>query len=209
MKKVFISVISKEKPNYERIRQLIEEIPEKNLVVCYSNQYIEIAKELKKIFGERILSTIQVLGCSNPKFPEKTEGILFIGEGKFHVVSLAYESKLPTYILEQGKIKKISPQEIEKLEKKEKGMYMKYLNSEKVGVLISTKPGQQRLKKALEFSRNLKDKKAYLFMNNDLNISEFENFGIDCWINTACPRMDLNDISVINLDKLYKLQSSH
>ncbi len=80
---------------------------------------------------------------------------------------------------------------------------MKFLNSEKVGILISTKPGQENLKKALSLkSNNLNGKKFYLFLGNELPSSDFENFaGITSWINTACPRLDF-DSSVMNMSEL-------
>ena len=210
MKTIFIPAKIKRKPNYSKIKDLInKKIPENKIAICYSNQFIEIANELEKVTEKQVLQKIQVLGCSSPKFSPDVEAILIIGQGKFHSVSLAYESKLPTYILEDETISKISQKEIEKLEKKEKGQYLKYLTSKKIGVIVTNKPGQQRIKKALEFKRKLKDKKGYLFIANDINISEFENFGLDSWVNTACPRMDLTQGNIINLDKLEKLNSSH
>ena len=79
---------------------------------------------------------------------------------------------------------------------------MKYLAAGNLGILISSKPGQQRLNKVIDFKKNLKDKKGYLFIANDLNVSEFENFGLDFWVNSACPRMDLNDAPIINMKDL-------
>jgi 2-(3-amino-3-carboxypropyl)histidine synthase len=205
MKNVFISVNVKNEPNYEAVQKLIKKIPEKKLALCYSNQFIEIAKKIYEKNKDKFIYKTQVLGCSNPQFPQEVEGILIIGQGKFHSVSIAYESKLPTYILEGEKINKINNEDIEKLERKERGAYLGYLNAKTIGILISSKPGQERLSKALKFQKSLKNKKSYLFVGNDLNISEFENFGIDFWINTACPRMDLNNAPLINLDKLEKL----
>ncbi len=203
MKTHFIPVISKETLDYSKIKELIQkEMSEKKIAICYSNQFVGIAKELEKKIGKEVLFKTQVLGCSSPKFPKDVEAILIIGQGKFHSVSLAYESKLPTYILENGSVVKIKQEEVEKLRKREQGMYLKYLNSEKVGILVSTKPGQQQLKKSIEFKKNMKDKSSYLFIANDLDISEFENFGIDCWVNSACPRMDLTEGSIINMNKI-------
>jgi len=203
MKTIFIPVVSRLEPNYVKISALVDKkIPEKKIALCYSNQFVELASKLEMKLNKEIVLKIQVLGCSNPKFPQKVEAILVVGQGAFHSASLAYESKLPTYILEGESVEKVEKKEIEKLEKKEKGMYLKYLNSKKIGVLVTNKPGQQRLKRALEFKRKAKNKKIYLFIANDLNISEFENFQIDCWVNTACPRMDLTEGSIINLDKL-------
>jgi 2-(3-amino-3-carboxypropyl)histidine synthase len=207
MKTKFVPVIFKKEPNYKKLNELIEKIPEKKLALCYSNQFIEIAKKIYEKFSKKFIYKIQVLGCSNPKFPAEVEGILIIGQGKFHSVSLAYESRLPTYILENNSIKKIEEKDIEKMEKKEKGAYLKYLNAKKVGILVSTKPGQERLNKAIEFKEKIKGKKVYIFISNNIDISEFENFGIDFWINTACPRMDLVDAPLINLEKLEKLMS--
>ena len=78
---------------------------------------------------------------------------------------------------------------------------MKYLNADKVGILISTKPGQQNLKKAIEFKKHLKNKTSYLFIANNINPNEFENFGILSWVNTACPKLDF-DLPIINIRDL-------
>ncbi len=207
MKTEFISAIIKREPNYEEVVSLVDKkIPEKKLALCYSNQFIEIAKKVGNLLEGKIIQRVQVLGCSRPKFSKDVKAILIIGQGKFHSVSLAYESKLPTYILEDETIEKVLDEEVSKMEKKEKGMYLKYLNSKKIGILVTNKPGQQRMKKALDFQRGLKDKKSYIFIGNDINTSEFENFQIDCWVNTACPRMDLVEESILNLEKLEELE---
>ncbi len=209
MEIIFIPAKIKKEPDYSKISEIInKKISEKKIALCYSNQFIEIAEKIEKIINKKVIQKIQILGCSNPKFSKEVEAIILIGQGKFHSVSLAYESKLPTYILEGEEIKKINKEEIKKMEDKEKRMYLKYLNSDKVGILITTKPGQQRIQKALKFSKNLKEKKKYLFLTNDINPQEFENFQIDCWINTACPRIDLTDGEILNLEKLKKMEEN-
>ncbi len=206
MKKAFIPVVVKREPDYEKVREVVNKIPEKKLGVCYSNQFVEVAKKVVDVIDKKVVCNVQVLGCSSPKFPGETEAILLIGEAEFHAVSLAYESKLPVYVLENDNIRKVDEKEVEKLEKREKGAYMKYLDSKKIGILVSTKPGQEKLNKALEFKKNLKDKEGYLFLSNDINSNEFENFPLDFWVNTACPRMDLEDVSVVNMGKVDGLE---
>ena len=115
---------------------------------------------------------------------------------------MAYESKLPTYVLEGESLWKVSKDDVEKKVKRKKGMLLKYLNSDKIGIMVSTKPGQSRFEKARKFLSELKDKNGYIFIANNLDNSEFENFDIDCWVNTACPRMDLVDGPIINLSDL-------
>jgi 2-(3-amino-3-carboxypropyl)histidine synthase len=128
-----------------------------------------------------------------------------ISSGRFHAVSLALNSNIPVYILESDNLKKISNEEIENLRKKKKSAYLKFLNSEKIGILVSTKPGQENLKRAISLREKLKKKNSYLFISNELNIKEFENFDIQSWVNTACPRMDF-DSPVINISDLESYQ---
>ena len=57
--------------------------------------------------------------------------------------------------------------------------------------MITTKPGQNNLKKALELKA---DKNIYYFLDDTINFAELENFNfIDCWVNTACPRIAYDD----------------
>ena len=202
MKTLFIPAKAKSKVNKPKILTISKRLP-KEIAIAYSIQYKEQAKQIKTLLekSHKINSLIQVLGCSKPKLPKTTQAILLIGSGKFHATSLALETKLPVYILENTKLSKISQQEIEFLEKKQKASYLKFLHADKVGILISTKPGQQNLQKAINLKNKLK-KQSYLFIANNINTSEFENFGLNSYINTACPRMDMNSNSIINIDKI-------
>jgi diphthamide biosynthesis enzyme Dph1/Dph2-like protein len=200
MKTLFIPARINLEINNLKILKISKKLPE-NIAIAYSIQYKNIAEKIKSIIPNKITSFAQVLGCSNPKFSKKTQAILLISSGKFHAISLSKESKLPVFILENNKLERISEQEIKNLENKQKVSYMKFLHSDKVGILISTKPGQENMSKAITLKKKLK-KKSYLFLNNQININEFENFSdIQSWINTACPRLDF-DSSIININKI-------
>ncbi len=204
MKKLFVPCKINKHLDKSKISQLKK--IQKNLSIFYSIQYEDIAKDIKKNLSDshNILNFSQVLGCSKPSISEKTEVILLISSGKFHGISLAYETKKPVFIFDNYNLKKISKKEIENFEAKKKTSYLNYLNSEKIGILISTKPGQNRIKKALELKDKIKDKEVYFFIANNLNFNELENFSkIDSWINTACPRLDLDSSKVINLKDLF------
>ncbi len=196
---------SKSKLNFSNFK-IFKNLP-KNLAIVYSIQFKSLAEKIKSELSKSKQITLfsQVLGCSNPDFPKKTEAILLVGNGKFHAVSLAYESGLKVYLLESDSIKEIEKSEVELISKKEKSALIKYLNSEKIGIIVSTKPGQQRFSRALEFKKKTKNKKSYLFLANDINVSEFENFGLNSYVNTACPRMDLVSSSLININKVINL----
>ncbi len=202
METLFIPAEAKAEVNYSKIEKISKKLP-KSISVVYSIQYKKIAEEIKKILSEKhkITKFTQVLGCSKPKFPKQTKAILLIGSGKFHALSLASEISLPIYILERDKFYKISEKDIDSYKKNKKASYLNFLNSEEAGILVSIKPGQQNLQKALSLKKNLKDKKCYLFLGNNINSEEFENFSIKSWINTACPRLDM-DIRIINVSDL-------
>ena len=202
MKTFFIPARKISKINKSKVLSLTKKIPI-NIAIAYSVQYKEQAKEIKSLLSKshKVNFFTQVLGCSKPNFPKNTKAILLIGNGRFHAISLAFESKLPVYILEDHQLTKISKKEIDVLEQKQKSSYLKFLHADKVGILVSTKPGQQRLKQAIDIKKKLK-KQSYLFISNNINTNEFENFGLDSYINTACPRIDMDSNMVINIDRL-------
>jgi 2-(3-amino-3-carboxypropyl)histidine synthase len=205
MKTLFVPAKSKTELKKSKILFSLKKLPI-NMAIAYSIQYKEQAKEIRQILENthNITSFIQVLGCSKPKFSKDTQAILLISDGKFHATSLAFESNLPVYLLEHNRIDKISDKEIEILKKRNKSAYVRFLDSKEVGIIVSTKPGQQRLNRALEFKRKLKNKHSYLFIGNNIDTSEFENFGLNSWVNTACPRLDMNDARVVNINALIK-----
>jgi len=203
MKTLFIPTKIKSEVNKSKILEISKKLP-KNLAIVYSIQYKDIADEIKKILSKKhkITQFIQILGCSKPKFPKETKSILLISSGRFHAISLASKNKIPVYILESNKLKKISKEQIDSMKRKNKASYVKFLNAQKIGILISTKPGQENFKKAIILKNKLKNKDSYLFISNEINSREFENFPeIQSWINTACPRLDF-DSSIINIDKI-------
>ena len=202
MKTIFIPAKVKSKVNNSRILEISKQLP-KNIVIAYSIQFQDIALQIKQILSKThtIIQFVQVLGCSKINFQKNAQAILLIGNGRFHAISLALETKLPIYLLDKDKLERISEKDMNNLKLKQKASYLKFLNADRIGILISTKSGQQRLKRALELKNKIKDKKIYFFLADNINSNEFENFNLDSWINTACPRLDM-DHSIINISRL-------
>jgi 2-(3-amino-3-carboxypropyl)histidine synthase len=200
MKTLFIPV--KDKTRFNKDKLHFPDLKD-NIVLAYSIQFQDLAFELKEILSKKykILNVVQVLGCSSPKLPKNTSSIILLSTGRFHATSLAYESNLPVYVLENNTFSKIDQREIDLLKAKKKSAYMQFLNSSEVGLIISTKPGQENLQKSLSLKKSIKNKKVYSFLANNIDTNEFENFNLNSWINTACPRMDLN-LPIINISDL-------
>lgn len=169
-------------------------------------------KKIEVIFSKpgRTSASGQLLGCdvtSNSLKIDKSkiheiEAFLYIGDGQFHPLALAYAQENSEEYKEvicfdpfSKKIELIDKKEIEKVFRKKQGSLAKFFNSEKVGVLISLKPGQQFLKASLSLEQKFPDKKFYFFVDNNISFNQLENFPfVQVWINTACPRIGLDDI---------------
>jgi diphthamide biosynthesis enzyme Dph1/Dph2-like protein len=200
MKKLFIPSFSKKKVPEGRIGEISQNLPNK-IALAYSIQYKAQANEIKLLLEKEreIVSFTQVLGCSKPAFPKSAEAILLISDGRFHATSLALETNLPVLLYDLNNLVKISKRDTSAFERKRKASYVNYLNADKIGVLISNKPGQERIENTFALNK----KQGYFFLSNIINTSEFENFPqIQAWVNTACPRMDLDSNKTINMNDL-------
>jgi len=139
----------------------------------------------------------QVLGCdvtSADNIQDKVQAFLYIGSGKFHPLAIATSLKQskPIFIFNPltNEFSHLDKNDIDKIMARKRGQKLKFLSSETFGILVSTKPGQEKLKQAQELKNKLEKqkKKAYIFLFNDLDINQTENFPqVQCWINTACP----------------------
>jgi len=203
MKTLFIEARLKNL-NVNLDKQEIAKLP-KTLFLAYSVQYKNIIPLIKKQLENnkiKITKMQQVLGCSkvNTKDP-----ILLIGQGRFHAINL-YLQAPSIFVLENNKITKISEQEIEKVKNKRKAALLKFLHAENIGIIVSTKPGQENLAIALKIKQKLEskynDKKFYMFLSNNIDLSQFENFNIQSWINTACPGLANDNSAIINYEEL-------
>ena len=172
--------------------------------IAYSIQYKELAEQVKLHLikqGKKIVGFTQVLGCSElkSKYP-----ILLVGTGEFHALNLALQDN-EVYILPG--LRKLDSQEIDKIKAREKGKYSKFLMSDEVGILVTSKYGQQNLKQAEKFKKNV-NKKAYIFLSDNINLSELENFKISIFVNTACPGISYDSGKIINLSSIKKFKKA-
>jgi len=178
--------------------QFIDSLSVIKATLIKSNKKVIIGKGIQKYPG-------QVLGCdvsSAIKIQNKVDAFLFIGGGNFHPLEITLRTKKPLFQLNNNQLNKIDDKEIERIEKKKKGAYIKFLTSKNIGILVSTKPGQNKLKQAISLKNKLKDKNCYLLIADTIDVNGLENFNfIDCFVNTACPRLR-EDLSCVNIDDL-------
>ena len=141
------------------------------------------------------------------KIKTKVDAFLYIGDGKFHPLGLAMKTNKDVFCFNplNNNFSKIKKQEINNYKKKLKIKKTRFLSTDNIGILVSTKPGQTNLKKAVEIKNKLekKHKKCYIFCFDTLNLTELENFPfIEFWLNTACPRIQEDSKNIINFGEI-------
>ena len=177
----------------------------KDIFLCYSIQFKGQAEAMKRALeraGVNVKGFQQVLGCTKLKTPYT---IVLIGQGSFHALNLASQNTRPVLLYSNGSSIAVTREEIEK---KKKVALNKFYTYNKLGIIVSTKPGQNRIEDAMmlkeKISLKYPEKQVFLFISNNINMHELENFQIDLWINSACPGI-LNDSNKIaNIDDIFE-----
>lgn len=224
MKQLFLTAPWQNKITFpQSFIQTIKKTHKKGTLAIYSSiQFLEQTKtlfpRLKKEGYNPITSTPcracekgQILGCDSYedslKLPEKEiQGFIYIGDGLFHPYALLYAQEnqpqtKPVIVFNPitQKTTILTQKHIEKNLKKRKANLAKFHMSKTIGVFISSKWGQEHLQSALKLKKMYQDKQFYFFIADNFNPQEMENFPfIECWVNTACPRIAQDDILNIN-----------
>jgi 2-(3-amino-3-carboxypropyl)histidine synthase len=142
----------------------------------------------------------QVTGCdySNAKTVlHEVDSFLFVGGGRFHPLGVALATSKPTFVADpfQKRTYKIS-NEVDKIRKKRYAAIFHFRKAERIGIIIGLKPGQQSVNQAIELRRILKKsgRQTMLLALTEITPEALMQFPrIDAFINTACPRISLDD----------------
>jgi 2-(3-amino-3-carboxypropyl)histidine synthase len=188
------------------VEKAIKLLPKKVGIVTTA-QHKHKLDEIKEILEKKKIKAEvagQVLGCnaSNAaKIKNKVDAFLYVGSGKFHPIEVQLETGKKVVMANPftNEAKILEKEEVEKVKKQQQGAFIKFLSSREIGIIVSTKPGQNRMKKAFELKKKLKDKNCYIFVSDTIDYNELQNFPfIECWINTACPRFAEEKKGIVN-----------
>ncbi len=172
-------------------------------------QYLDLLKPIKKYLEKKGNNVLikkgayyqgHVIGCNPAAFNPQADLFLLLADGKFHALNNAIQLQKPIYIFNTKKLEEFTQEEINEYNKKIKGKVNKFLHSDNVGILVSTKKGQNynsinKLKQKIS-----KQKNCYVFESDNINLNEFENFPqINMWVNTACYGLSRDHSKIVNL----------
>lgn len=197
----------KEKELKKTIKTIMEktkELGEKKIGLCCSIQFADWLREIEKklskegirCFNKQGSKTIaekgQVLGC-NYSVMNNAKGInlvFYIGDGFFHPIGLALASKKKVFAINpfDNALREIDS---EKFVRKRFGQIALAKNAKSFGILIGTKKGQNRIELAIALKKKIEEKgfKAFFFAMDLVKPEQLLGINVDCFINTACPRI--------------------
>ena len=150
----------------------------------------------------RIASKGLVLGCNfsaATEIVDRVDCFLFIGSGNFHPLGLLFNTKKPVIAVDPytSKVRVDDLLDLKDLILKQRyGAIAMCRHAKRFGILLGLKPGQQRLKFAIDIKKRLeeKGKEAYLLSMNEFSPSKLMGLEkIDCFVSTACPRIAIDD----------------
>jgi len=169
-------------------------------------------KDVQRAHGSRTVLKSQILGCDVSAAQKlNTECYLYLGTGEFHPFLVAAHTGKPTIVANpvSETVSEVEQKEARRLITKISVVRERVLGAERIGILVSTKPGQEHMKRALFLKRELeaKGKKAFVFVTDDIVPESLLNFpDIEAWINTACYRLiddsERFEKPVLNLEDL-------
>ncbi len=217
--KVDISVLPILESNFSKIEKF------KSIGLLSSVQFIDSLPKIKALLEERgknvfigkgrndgrVLYDGQILGCDlTPALAvkDKVDCFIFVGSGKFHALGADLKTDKPIFILDVEK-KEVKLMENQKFLRQRYAAIALAKDAKTFGVLVSTKRGQMNAKGAelIKKRLELKGKKAFIIAFDEIKPEKLEGLGLDCLINTACPRIAVEDRTsfkqpILNLDEL-------
>jgi 2-(3-amino-3-carboxypropyl)histidine synthase len=142
----------------------------------------------------------QVIGCdlSNARAVAKdVDGFICICGGRFHAIGVALATSKPTVVADPYEARAYSVNDdADRIRKQRWASIKEAADAQRFGVLIGLKSGQKRLEKALQIRRKLQQatKKTTLLAVREVTPESLLQYpSIDAYVNTACPRLSLDD----------------
>ncbi len=182
--------------------------------VQHTHQLKEIVEKLTEkgvsvFIGEGAGKTpleAQILGCSymtSIKIKNKVDAYLYIGGGRFHPTGIVMSTGKPVIVANpyNGQISEITEDDLMDVAKRRVAAITVAKSAHRFGILVSSKPGQNNLKKAIELQKKLRKqgKEAVIIYMDEIRPEHVNNYSEpEILVNTACPRIAIDGINGID-----------
>ena len=149
----------------------------------------------------RVAYAGQLLGCdyhTATMIEKDVDGYLYVGTGDFHPLGVAMLLPHKPIVIadpERGTARDLGDLRDHILRQRHAAITRAH-DAQVFGVIVSKKPGQARM----ELARDLKalaethGRRASIFLMDLVSPEFLEGYRVDAWVNTACPRIAIEDV---------------
>ena len=160
-------------------------------------------------FGDgRVKYQGQVLGCnySSARAIDVDE-YLYIGSGTFHALGVALATGKRVIVADPF-LRKTSIADVELIMKQRYALIAKAMDAHAFCVLVGTKAGQKRFHLAYELVEKAIERgyDAYMVTINEVTPWTLYQFPAEAYVNTACPRIAIDDIRLFKAPMLTPIE---
>jgi 2-(3-amino-3-carboxypropyl)histidine synthase len=199
-----------------------EEIEEDTVGLVGVTQYMDRADKAREFLegkgyevvegqtGLRTTEPGQVLGCdagAAHNIAEKVDAFVFLGSGHFHPSQVS-ETGEKVYVVDpyEEHIWIEPPNSLDDETRAEHARVIKHKDKKKWGIVTSSKKGQNYMR-AVQIAKEKLEKHGkdvYVFVEDRIFEPDYKGYGIDIYVNCACPRMtkDWQDLAFVSPDAL-------
>jgi len=146
----------------------------------------------------RLAYAAQALGCNYTGAEAVADGVdafVFLGTGRFHPVGLAFAVDRPVWSLDPLRAELDPPIDRAGLIRKRQLLVASVRDARRWGILVSSFAGQDRTPTALALQQRAaaRGREAEVLLFDRLDPRDLEGRALDAYVNTACPRIALDD----------------
>jgi 2-(3-amino-3-carboxypropyl)histidine synthase len=159
-------------------------------------------REVRTSPGDRRLSyPAQALGCNYTtaeSIASEVDAFLFLGTGRFHPIGLAFAVDRPVWTLDPLQSTIEPPIDRARLIARRQLLVASVRDASRWGILVSTFAGQHRggMAAALQARAEAHGRSAEVLVFGRLDPNDLEGRALDAYVNTACPRIALDDVAL-------------
>jgi 2-(3-amino-3-carboxypropyl)histidine synthase len=152
--------------------------------------------------GDRRLAyPAQALGCNYTgaeAIAGQVDAFVFLGTGRFHPVGLAFAVDRPVWSLDPLQATLEEPIDRAALVRRRQLMVATARDARRWGILVSSFAGQDRTPTALALQERAtsRGREAEILLFDRLDPRDLEGRALDAYVNTACPRIALDDAAL-------------
>lgn len=194
--------------------------PYEKIGLATSIQFVDAIEKVKQFLesrGKRVITHTalqhagQILGChleAATKIEPAVDCFLCISAGKFYGLGLVLETEKPMFCLDLERREIYDLKELKKkIQKIIAWNKSQFEDARTVGILVSWKRGQVKLPFEVKKKLEANGKEVYIFAMDEITPEKLMGLDVDFIVNTACPRIGIDDlerykIPILNLEQI-------